>query len=120
MTRIKKKNFSVRNIEDKVIIERTHRAKKKKKKKTKNKKQQKDQPRTIICHLLNYKGKENILKNCRKLKGTSIFVNEGFSQETLEHRRKLWKEVKRLREEEDKIAYLNYCSIVVRSKNIEG
>ena len=74
----------------------------------------------MICCLRNFKDKENILKNCRKLKGTNIFVSEDFSQETLEHRRELWKEVKRLREEEDKIAYLNYRSIVVGSKNTES
>ena len=61
-----------------------------------------------------------MLKNCRKLNGTNIFVNEDFSQETLEHRRELWNEVKRLREEEDKIAYLSYRSIVVKSKNTES
>ena len=66
---------------------------------------------TTICRLLNYKDKENILKNCRTLKGTNILVDEDFSQE---------KEVKRLREDEDKIAYLNYRSIVVRSSNIES
>ena len=100
-------------IEDKIIIEKAHRAKKKQITAKKN------QTRTIICRLLNFKDKVNILKNCRKLKGTNIFVHEDFSQETLEHRRELWKEVKRLREEEDKIAYLNYRSIVVRSKNTE-
>ena len=73
----------------------------------------------MICRLLNYKGKENILENCRKLKGTNIFANKDFSQETLEHRRERWKEIKRLREEEDKMAHLNYRSIAVRSKNIE-
>ena len=51
------------NIEDKIIIERAHSKKNKKAAK-------KNQPRTIICHLLNIK--ENILKNCRKLKGTNI------------------------------------------------
>ena len=59
----------------------------------------KKQPRTIICRLLNYRDKD-------------------FSQESLEHRRELWKQTKRLHEEEDKIAYLNYCSIVVRNKTI--
>ena len=101
------------DIEDKIIRERAHRAKKKAKNSKKN------QPRTIICHLLNLKDKENILKNCIKVKGTNIFVNEDLSQEAFEHRRELWKEVKRLQEEEDKIAYLNYRSIVVRSKNTE-
>ena len=75
---------------------------------------------TIVCQLLNYKDKENILKTCRKRKESNIFFNEDFSQEALERRRKPWKEVKRLNEEEDKIAYLNYYSIEVRSKNIES
>ena len=87
-------------------------------KETKNSK--KPQPRTIICCLLNFKDKQNILKNCRKLKGTNIFVNEDFSREKLEHRKDLWKEVKHLREGEDKIAYLNYRWIVVRRKNTES
>ena len=95
------------DIEDKIIIERAHRARKQKpaKKSTKDN------------HLPNFKDKENILKNCRKLTDTKLFVDEDFSQETLEHRKELWKEVKGLREEEDKIAYLNYHSIVIRSKN---
>ena len=103
------------DIEDKIIIERAHRAKKQK---TKNSK--KNQPRTIICRLLNFKDKDNILKRCRNLKGTNIFVHKDFCQETLKQGIEPWKEIKRLREEEDKIAYLNYRSIVVRSKNTES
>ena len=71
------------DIEDKIIIESSQ------SKKTKNSK--KNQSRTMICCLRNFKDKENILKNCRKLKGTNIFVSEDFSQETLEHRRELCK-----------------------------
>ena len=77
---------------------------------TEQKKQQKrtkkNQPRAIICCVLNYKDKGNILKNCEKLKRSNIYVNEDFSQETL-------------REKEDKVAYLNYRLIVVRGKDIE-
>ena len=47
-------------------------------------------------------------------------VNENSFQETVEQKREIWKEVKRLHEEEDKIAYLNYRSIVDRSKNTES
>ena len=85
------------DIEGKIIIERGHKAKKQKIAK-------KNQPRTIICSLLNFKDKDNILKRCRNLKGTNIFAHEDFSQETLRHGIELWKEIKRLREEEDKIA----------------
>ena len=36
-----------------------------------------------MCHFLNYKGKVNILKNVKKLKGKNIFINEYFSKETM-------------------------------------
>ena len=35
----------------------------------------------------------------KKLKGKNIFIKEGFCQATLDYRKELWKEVKRLREE---------------------
>ena len=97
IVKLKQKNFSERNQTLKIKLSQ-------KEPTEQNKKRQKNQPRTIICRLLNYKDKENILKSCRKPKGTNIFVNEDFSQEKVEHRRELWREVKRLREEEDKIA----------------
>ena len=52
----------------------------------------------------------------KKLKGKSIFINEDFCQATLDHRKELWKEVKRLRKE-GKIPYLQYRSIVVKRKD---
>ena len=56
-----------------------------------------NQPRTIIYPLLNFKDKENIFKYSRKLKRTKKFVDNDFCQESHEHRRELWKEVKCLR-----------------------
>ena len=55
----------------------------------------------------------------KKLKGKSIFINENFCQPTLDHRRELWKEVKLLMEE-DKIAYFQYRSIIVKRKDNTG
>ena len=83
--------------------------------KKKSKYGKKDQPWTIVCKLLSYKDKVKVLQNFKKLKGNHI--NEDFCQAMLQYRKELWKEVKRLREEEDKIAYLQYCSIVVKDKN---
>ena len=80
------------DIEEKIITERAKGAKKKKKDSKIN------QPRPIICPLLNFKDKENIFKNSRNLKRTKKFVYKDFCQETLEHRRELSKEVKYLRE----------------------
>ena len=58
-----------------------------------------------------------VLQNCKKLKVSRIYIHEDFCQATLRYRKELWKKVKRLREEEDKIAYLQYRSVVVKDKN---
>ena len=96
-------------LENDIIIERPQRAKK-------SKYGKKDQPQTIVCKLLSYKDKVKVLQSCKKLKGSHIYTNEDFCQSMLQYRKELWKEVKWLREEEDKIAYLQYRSIVVKDK----
>ena len=96
-------------LENDIIIERAHRARK-------TKYGKKDPLRTIVCKLLSYKDNVKVLQNCKKLKGSHIYINEDFCQATLQYRKELWKEVKRLREEEDKIAYLQYRSVVVKDK----
>ena len=50
------------------------------------------------------------------LKGTTYYVNKGFSKETLPYRKEIWEKVKALRKE-GKVAYLNYESIVVKESN---
>ena len=97
-------------LENDIIIERAYRAKK-------SKCGKKDQPRTTVCKLLSYKDKVKVPQNCKKLKGSHIYINEDFSQATLQYRKELWKEAKRLREKEDKIAYLQYRSILVKDEN---
>ena len=86
-------------------IERAHRVGRKNRSK----------PRTIVCKLLRFKDKQNILRKAKLLKGTNIFINEDYCQDTVEHRKELWEEVKVLRGQ-GKIAYLNYRSIVSRDK----
>ena len=82
----------------------------------KNNKGKASPPRAIVCKLLNYKDKTQILRKCNRLKGTSNYINEDFSTETLALGKNLWKEVKTLREE-GKIAYLHYSNIIWRDKN---
>ena len=94
-------------LENDIVIERADRARK-------SKYGKKDQPRTIVCKLLTKsvkvkKDKVRVLQNCKKLKGSHIYINEDFCQATL-YRKELWKEVKRLREEEDKIDCLSSVS----------
>ena len=71
--------------------------------------------RTIICKLLRFKDKQNILRKAKLLKGTNIFINEDYCLDTFEYRKELWDKVKVLRSQ-GKIAYLNYRSIVPRDK----
>ena len=86
-------------------IERAHRAGRK----------SRDKPRTIVCKLLRFKYKQNILRKAKLLKETNIFINEDYCQDTVECRKELWEKVKVLRSQ-GKIAYLNYRSIVSRDK----
>ena len=58
-----------------------------------------NKPRTIVCKLLSYKQKKEVLKNAKKLKGSNIFINEDFYFETMQRRKEPWEEVKRLRRE---------------------
>nr|XP_047142193.1 uncharacterized protein LOC124816600 [Hydra vulgaris] len=59
-----------------------------------------NKPRTLVLKLLNYQDKNKILKTVKQLKGTGLYINEDFAQETIYHRRKLWEEVKKLRSED--------------------
>ena len=65
-------------LEYDIIIGRAHTAKK-------NKYGKKDQPRPLGFNLLNYSYKEKVkvLQNCRKLKGSQIYIKEDFCQPTL-------------------------------------
>ena len=69
-----------------VQIERVHRSKRSKSNNDSEK------PRTIVCMLLNYKQKEEILRNTKELKGSNIVINEDFCHETMQYRKKLWEE----------------------------
>ena len=93
-----------------INIERAHRSKGK---------TSSNKPRTIVCKLLSYKQKKEVLKNAKKLKGSNIFIDEDFCFETMQRRKVLWEEVKRLRSE-GQIAFLNYRSIVVKGRRDSG
>ena len=98
---VKREKLRVKNVH----IERAHCSKRSKSNNNNRK------PRTIVCKLLNYKQREEILRNTKKLKGKNIFINEDFCYETMQYRKKLWEEVKNLGSK-GKTAYFNYRSIV--------
>ena len=69
--------------------------------------------RTIICKATKFKDKQKILKSAKCLKDTGIFIYEDFCKDTMDLRKKLWNKVLEYRKQ-NKFAYLNYRSIVVR------
>ena len=96
-----------------VVIERAHRVKAYIHEKKNSKK---FRSRAIVRKLLSLVDKARILKNSHRLKGTTYYLNEDVSKETLAYRKELWEKVKALRKE-SKVAYLNYKSIAVKERN---
>ena len=99
--------FSI--IEKEMMIERAHRTKRNYKDKDKKR------PRTIVLRLTNFKEKSIILKNVNKVKRSDVYINEDFSRETTELRKKMWKEVKQLLSEGN-FTYFNYRTIITRGQ----
>ena len=66
-----------------VRVERAHRVKRRKVDKSKKP--------------LSFKEKRLVMNNANRLKGANIFIDEDYSFETMEYRKKLWEEVKYLR-----------------------
>ena len=60
------------------------------------------QKRTIIANFLNFKDKEKVLREYRssRLWEERLYINEDFSMQTLETRKKLFKQAKKLRKKE--------------------
>ena len=87
-----------------VVIERAHRV-------AAGRKARGDVPRTVVFKLLNFQDKVEIMKNCKNLKNTGIYINEDFCKETNELRKKLWEDVKKLRLD-GKYAVIQYNKIV--------
>ena len=52
-------------------------------------KNSRSKPRTIVCKLLPYKQKMEILNNVKKLKSSDTFVDERFCFETVQRRKEL-------------------------------
>ena len=96
-----------------IETERAHRVKRNSRVSNTNK------PGTIVVKLVRFKNKTNIFQNANKLKGQNILKNSDFIKTTLDLRKDLMVEVKRLREL-GKIAYLNYTAIVNVKINIKN
>ena len=93
-------------INEHIEIDRCHRMAKRK---------NQNRPRTIICRITKFKEKQKVLKNAKYLKGTDMYVYEDLCKDTMELRKTLWNQVLEYRRQ-NKFAYLNYRSIVVRDQ----
>ena len=91
------------NINKNIIIERAHRVGPKKD----------GRHRTIVCRLLNFNDKELIQDNLKKLKDTSIYINEDFSEETCRLRKELFEQQK-MHRDEGRYAKVVYNQLIVR------
>ena len=80
-------------IPTRIDIERAHRVKRR------NENGENRYPRTIVLKLLNFEDKETILKNSNKLKGMNIFINEDYSEETMQLRKSLFAQARVIREQ---------------------
>ena len=87
MKNVIKEKLAIENVE----AERAHRIGKEKRNDPSHK-------RTVIAKL-NYKGKEKVLQEykCCKLWEERLYINENFSEESMEIRKELFKQAKELR-----------------------
>ena len=69
--------------------------------------------KVIVVQFLFYKDKTNILRNCKKLKGTKITIFEDLSQETIQIRKEKWKELPGNKKQSE-IPYLQYVSVICK------
>lgn len=68
--------------------------------------------RPIIMRFYDYKEKIEVIKNCKKLKGTKISVSDDFSTPTLAKRQKLWESAKQEKDAGSQVR-LVYDKIVI-------
>ena len=73
-------------------------------------------PRTVVCNCFYVSDTSTrFWKMGKKLKYTGIFIYEDFSKAAMELRKSLWEEVLR-HQQQNKIAYLNYRSNLVKDR----
>lgn len=74
--------------------------------------------RSIVVKFLKFKDRETVLRNGKKLKGTSIYVREDFSEKILAKRRALMPQLREARDN-GKIAYFSYDRLIIKDRQIQ-
>lgn len=91
---------------DTMVIERAHRVGKR----------ETDRPRVIVARFLNWKDKEQVMKNAKKLKSSGIFINEDYSTETVRRRKELYPVMMKIRSQ-GHFATMKMDKLVVHDQN---
>lgn len=71
--------------------------------------------RPVILRLMNYREKQLIVQNAKKLKGTNIYIGEDFSYRVRSVRRLLWNSSRANRERREKV-YLSYDKLKINGE----
>ncbi|KAM7313533.1 uncharacterized protein ISCGN_003395 [Ixodes scapularis] len=71
-------------------------------------------PRPVIMNFRDYNEKMSILTNAKKLKGTGVFINEDYSYELRQIRKKLWDSSQADRDRGDKVT-LSYNKLKINN-----
>lgn len=90
---------------DNMVIERAHRVGKKR--------STSDKPRPIVAKFLNFKDRDMVLNERRKLKGSKQVIREDFSERVLEKRKNLLPKLYEARQQ-GKVAYLSFDKLIIR------
>lgn len=72
-------------------------------------------PRPIICRLYDWKEKESILKQARRMKPSGLYIHEDVAEATLEKRRSLMPRLKQAKDE-GKVAYFVLDKLVIKNR----
>lgn len=63
--------------------------------------------RPVILHFCNFTEKQAVMLNAKKLKGTTVFIQNDYSQETLRKRRSLWQSAKSEKDKGKKVTLVH-------------
>lgn len=92
---------------DSMLIERAHRVGKR----------DGGRPRVVVARFLNWKEKNEVLQNSRKLQGSGIYLNDDFAEETVRRRKELLPVMKKMREQ-GHFAILKVDKLITKEHNL--
>lgn len=78
-----------------------------------------EKPRTIVAKFLRFTERQDILRNCSKLKGTNIYINEDLCEVSLNKRKEQLEELREARRA-GKVAYFVHTKLVVKERRSEA